>query len=79
VKSGARIGVAVLDLNLADGTSMPLLETLSARGVPALVYSGVGLPNAIRRRHPNLVALTKPVAPAHLIAELRRATRNTLA
>jgi DNA-binding NtrC family response regulator len=74
VRSGAKIDVAVLDLNLADGSAMPLLEALAARSVPTLVYSGAALPDAIRRRHPDLVALTKPAAPARLIAELRRAT-----
>ena len=74
VRSGVKIDVAVLDLNLADGSAMPLLEALAARRVPALIYSGAALPDPIRRRHPELVALTKPAAPARLIAELRRAT-----
>src|SRR3712207_788415 len=74
VRSGVKIDVAVLDLNLGDGSAMPLLEALAARKVPTLVYSGAALPDAIRRRHPDPVAPTKPAAPARLIAEPRRAT-----
>jgi DNA-binding NtrC family response regulator len=76
VKNGTKIDVAILDLTLADGTAVPLLEALSARKIPTVVYTGASLPEIIRRRHPDLVALTKPVAPARLIAELRRATRT---
>jgi DNA-binding NtrC family response regulator len=71
VRSGVKIDVAVLDLTLADGPATPLLEALTARKVPTIVYSGAALPDAIRRRHPDLVSLTKPAAPARLIAELR--------
>ena len=66
------LDAALLDLNLSDGAVTPVLEALMARGVPALVYSGFEVPPGIRKRHPDLVALSKPVRPARLIAELRR-------
>ncbi len=69
---GVGIDVALLDLKLPDGAVTPVLEALSARGVPVVVYSGAEVPAPVRKRHPDLVALSKPVRPARLIAELRR-------
>lgn len=72
VKEGTHLDAALLDVNLADGQITPVLESLTARGVPTLVYTGGSLPEGVRERHPDLVALSKPVAPARLIGELRR-------
>jgi len=72
VKEGTHLDAALLDVNLADGQITPVLESLNARGVPTLVYTGGSLPEGVRQRHPDLVALSKPVAPARLIGELRR-------
>jgi CheY-like chemotaxis protein len=72
LKEGTPVDAALLDVNVSDGTITPVLEALSARGIPALVYTGGSLPADVRQRHPDLIALSKPVAPARLIAELRR-------
>lgn len=64
---------AVLDLNVADGEITPVLEALIARGLPVVVYTGGSLPEAVHRRHPNVVVLRKPVHPARIVAEVRRA------
>jgi DNA-binding NtrC family response regulator len=72
LKEGTPVDAALLDVNLTDGQITPVLESLSARGVPTLVYTGGSLPEGVRERHPDLVALSKPVAPARLIGELRR-------
>ena len=72
LKEGAAVDAALLDVNLSDGRITPVLESLNARGVPALVYTGGALAEGVRERHPDLVALSKPVAPARLIGELRR-------
>jgi DNA-binding NtrC family response regulator len=79
VRNGTEIDVALLDLNLGDGSVTPLLEALTARRVPTLVYTGGVVPEPVRKRHPDLVVLTKPVAPARLTAELRRVTRSAAA
>ncbi len=71
---GVSIDAALLDLNLPDGAVTPVLEALSARGVPTVVYTGGEVPPSVRKRHPDLIALAKPVRPARLIAELRRVT-----
>ena len=73
------IDAAILDVNLSDGAITPVLETLRARGVATLVYTGGSVPEDVRRRHPDLVALSKPVQPARLIAEIRRATGKLVA
>jgi hypothetical protein len=63
----------LLDVNLNDGHILPLLESLEARSIPAVVYSGSELPAVLQARHPDLRVLRKPVIKARLIAELRRA------
>ena len=72
LKGGTPVDAALLDLNLSDGPVTPLLETLHASGVPTVIYSGGRVAEHVRRRHPDLVALSKPVVPARLLAELRR-------
>lgn len=72
LKEGATLDAAVLDINLSDGAVTPILETLSARGVPTVIYTGGNVPADVLERHPDLVALTKPVLPARLIGELRK-------
>ena len=76
LRNGTAVDAALLDLSLPDGAVTPVLEALSARGVPTVIYTGGDLPSDVRDRHPGLVVLAKPAAPARLIAELRRATRQ---
>ncbi|MPR10852.1 response regulator [Microvirga tunisiensis] len=67
---------AVLDLHLSDGEVTPVLEALQARKAPTVVYSGGELPAQVRQRHPELVALRKPVLPGRLLAEILRARKQ---
>jgi len=77
IRDGVEIDVAVLDLNLGDGSVTPVLEALAGRGIPMIVYTGGNLPDALRHRHPNLRVLTKPVSPARLLGELRSVLRGS--
>jgi DNA-binding NtrC family response regulator len=79
LKGNIAVDAAVLDVNLKDGKITPVLEALRARGIPTVVYTGASLPDDVRRRHPDLIALSKPVRPARVLAELRRASRGGLA
>ena len=79
LKEGAPLDAALLDVNLSDGPVTPVLEALSARGIPSLIYTGGSVPDDVRQRHPDLVALSKPVPPARLIGELRRLLAGTAA
>jgi DNA-binding NtrC family response regulator len=72
IKEGTGLNAALLDVNLNDGLVTPVLEALSARGVPTVVYTGGIVPDDVRQRHPELIALSKPVLPARLIGELRK-------
>jgi DNA-binding NtrC family response regulator len=72
IKDTSALDAAVLDVNLADGSVTPILEALSARGIPTVIYTGGVVPEDVRHRHPDLVALSKPVLPARLIGELRK-------
>jgi DNA-binding response OmpR family regulator len=65
---------AVLDLHLSDGDVTPVLEALRASKA-TVVYSGGELSARIRQRHPDLVALRKPVLPGRLVAEILRAQK----
>jgi DNA-binding response OmpR family regulator len=67
---------AVLDLHLSDGEVTPVLEALHARRAPTVIYSGGELPERIKARHPELVALRKPALPARIVAEILRAHRK---
>lgn len=73
LKSGVAFDVAVLDMNVGDGEVTPVLEGLRARRVPIVIYSGAEVPEGVRKRHPDLISLRKPVTRARLIAELKRA------
>jgi DNA-binding NtrC family response regulator len=72
LKTDTRITAAVLDVNVRDGAITPVLEALQARRIPTLIYTGGQVPEDVRRRHPDLMVLSKPVRPARVIAELRR-------
>jgi hypothetical protein len=43
-----------------------------------VLYSGGELPDKVRARHPELVALRKPVLPGRLVAEILRARRKAV-
>jgi DNA-binding NtrC family response regulator len=72
LREGLSLDAALLDMNLSDGPVTPVLEALSARGVPTVIYSGGVVPDDVRQRHSHLVALSKPELPARLIGELRK-------
>ena len=64
------VGAAIVDMNLADGESTPLVEALVALGVPFIIHTAVDLPQALAARFPDLVVQTKPCRAAKLIARL---------
>ncbi len=47
-------------MNPADGSVTPILEALSARGIPTVVNTSGVVPEDVRHRHPDLIALSKP-------------------
>ncbi len=76
LKSGQEIDAAVLDVNLGDGDATRILETLRARKVGVVVYTGSELPPKVGERHPEVVVLKKPAQPGRLVGEIQRAHRT---
>jgi CheY-like chemotaxis protein len=64
IRTNPSLDAALLDLNLPDGLVTPVLEALSARGVPSVVYTGGAVPEDVRQRHPDLIALARQACPA---------------
>jgi DNA-binding NtrC family response regulator len=72
IKVGPAVDAALLDVNLNDGPVTPVLKALSAWGVPTVIHRGGDVPEDVRQRHPELIALAKPVPPTRVIGELRK-------
>ncbi|WP_426043071.1 hypothetical protein, partial [Brevundimonas sp. TWP2-3-4b1] len=64
------VAAAILDFNLVDGESSPLVEALVSLDVPFIVHTAVDLPTALAARFSDLVVRIKPCPAASLVAEL---------
>ena len=64
------VGAAIVDMNLVDGESTPLVEALVGLGVPFIIHTAVDLPKALAARFPALEVQTKPCRAAVLVARL---------
>ena len=61
---------AILDVNLTDGLVSPVVEYLMERKVPLIIQTGIGIPDDLARRFPDLVVRIKPNISDDLIKEL---------
>lgn len=61
---------AIMDVNLTDGTVLPVVEHLMQRQVPLILQSGIGIPTALAALYPDLIVRIKPVVADVLVAEL---------
>ena len=59
---------AILDANLEDSDVTQLALALIERGMPFVIYTGTGLPDALARLHPDLPVVIKP-AQTRLVLE----------
>lgn len=59
---------AILDLNLLDGTSLPILEALNALDIPAIVQTGNEMPAGVTQSA--LQVVRKPMNPERLVSIL---------
>ena len=64
------VAAAILDVNLGDRDVCPVAELLIARGVPIIFHTGLGVPDELRARFPNLIVHLKPSDPEKLIRQL---------
>ncbi|WP_424934527.1 response regulator [Amaricoccus macauensis] len=62
--------VALLDVNLTEGTSRPIAEMLRERGVPFAYVTGYGS-SVSRRNFPPAPSFTKPINARGLASALR--------
>lgn len=65
-----QVAAAIIDANLLDRDVTPVARLLVARGVPTVIYSGTGLPDELKRYHPELPVVFKPTPAAHLVLTL---------
>jgi DNA-binding NtrC family response regulator len=66
----ASIDGAILDMNLTDGDSGPLVERLMAIGTPFVIQTGLGLPPAVAARFPDLNVYFKPCDTGVIVSQL---------
>lgn len=64
------VDAAILDVNLCDRDISPVAEVLMARGVPVIFHTGLGVPDELRARFPNLIVHLKPLDPKKLVRQL---------
>lgn len=64
------VDAAILDVNLSDRDVSPVAELLIARGVPIIFHTGLGLPDELSAKFPNLIVHLKPLVPEQLIRQL---------
>jgi predicted TIM-barrel fold metal-dependent hydrolase len=64
------VDAAILDVNLSDRDICPVAELLIARGVPVIFHTGLGLPDELSKKFPNLIVHLKPLVPEQLIRQL---------
>jgi Zn-dependent M16 (insulinase) family peptidase len=65
-----RLSAAVLDHKLSDGESSPLCKRLEERGLPFVVYSGVGKLNGPCALGTQVTKPEKPSVLVSLVAKL---------
>lgn len=64
------VAAAILDVNLGDRDISPVAELLIARGVPVIFHTGLGVPDELSAKFPNLIVHLKPLVPEQLIRQL---------
>lgn len=67
--------VALLDVHLGQQTTETIADDLAARHIPFVFYSGRGLPERMRDKHPDAQVLIKPVGPRAIVDAVLRIAR----
>ena len=67
---------AILDVNLADGDISPVAERLIAAGIPIIIQTGIGLPQKLLMRFPDLPFNMKPCPATILVMQLETLIAN---
>jgi CheY-like chemotaxis protein len=72
-----RIDVAVMDLNLAGETSLPLANVFREKNIPFMVMTGYGAA-PLSAPHELVRVLSKPFDPLDLVAMLRKTQQSAI-
>ena len=64
------VGGAILDANLTDSDITPVALFLAKRRIPAVVYTGIGLPADLRAACPDFPVVLKPFGTERVIDRL---------
>ncbi|MEX1663006.1 response regulator [Thioclava sp. 15-R06ZXC-3] len=73
-----QIDAAVLDMNLLDGNSEPLVKELRARHIPVLVNTAERLPLPFQTVLPEVLVFGKPTMPETLAQALGESLQSEL-
>lgn len=65
--------VAILDIELDDGTVYPLAQKLADEDVPIIFHSGRYTTDEMQARFPSAKTLTKPCPPSEMLAAVNSA------
>ena len=68
--------LAILDVQLGDGSVYPLAEQMMAENVPVIFHSGAMTPAEVADRFPDAQTLSKPCPPNEIISKVQEAVRN---
>ena len=68
--------LAILDVNLEDGSVYALAERLIAEDVPVIFHSGQASQEEMHARFPTSVALAKPCPPDRMLETVAEALSN---
>lgn len=71
IVAGGQIDVAILDLDLGTGTSIPTATELRAAGIPFLFMSGHDMDEEVPAEFRNEMSLPKPIEPEILVDAIR--------
>lgn len=61
------VAAAILDANLPDGDLTPVAIRLLDRGIPVIVHTGAGAPQALLQRYPDVPVHVKPTSSDRLV------------
>lgn len=64
------LSAALLDVRLGRQTTEAVADMLVSRNIPFIFYSGHGLPEEMRSKHPQASVLLKPIPPNLLISAM---------
>ena len=70
ILDAASVTAAILDVTLTDRDVTPVGLALAERGIPFIVHSAIGVPDALIRARPTIRLLDKPASPKSVVAVL---------